>query len=333
LFTKILASLSMVAAVFPLAASSQPAARGPHFESQSQEYYFAPVLQGRKVAIQISFMNSGTGQLEIKGVRTSCSCVTVTPTEKLFLPGRRGTLKVKIETDGLAGEVSENIWLSCNDTVRPLYVFTLRGFVIPEIELIPEQLHFHTHVGAAVTKRLDLLTLFRAKVRICDVEVSAPYLAARIGPADAVSASVLVSLTPSAPGGWFREHVRLTTDDAAQSEFKVPVTGYVQSGFLSDPEAAFFSLVRKGSSVEREITIKRRDHSPFSLEVATTDGGIFDARVSGGSCMNSMHTVCIRVSEAAPVGPIRGEVHLKTGDAIEPVLSIPVFGVVTEVRE
>jgi hypothetical protein len=76
----------------------------PAFEIKEEIHNFGTLLAGEVAVFTFEYRNNGSGNLEITGAESGCSCLTVEPEKKMILPGDTGRVKVIFDTSGLYGK-------------------------------------------------------------------------------------------------------------------------------------------------------------------------------------------------------------------------------------
>lgn len=66
----------------------------------------------------IVIKNTGKADLHIESVQPSCGCTTV-DFPKVIVPGRSGSIKVKVDTGQSAGQHSKSVTIKSNDPAQP----------------------------------------------------------------------------------------------------------------------------------------------------------------------------------------------------------------------
>jgi cytochrome c2 len=102
----------------------------------------------------ISFSNTGTEELRIEGVETSCGCTLVGLSSEVLAPGETGELKVTLDTFGKKGRIVKTITLFSNDYIMPEKVIQ----AVAQVNAPP---HTEFDVGE---------TLFSSRCRSCHAD-------------------------------------------------------------------------------------------------------------------------------------------------------------------
>jgi uncharacterized cupredoxin-like copper-binding protein len=92
------------------------------FETQHD---FGIVNEGKVVEYIFNFENSGSSQLKIKDVKTSCGCTAALVSSNILEPGEQGTLKVELDTSNRKGKMSRTVTIISNDPQDERKVLTV----------------------------------------------------------------------------------------------------------------------------------------------------------------------------------------------------------------
>lgn len=102
----------------------QPAPEGsvlPKLDLPSSNYDFGLITGRPDVAHVFAVQNTGTGDLELGNLVTSCGCTTASLSSSVIPPGQRADLTVTFDPDFHAtqGEVTRLVWFATNDPSQP----------------------------------------------------------------------------------------------------------------------------------------------------------------------------------------------------------------------
>ncbi len=89
------------------------------------DHDFGEVDEGKVLDYTFDFENTGTAELKIKDVRTSCGCTAALVSSDVIEPGNKGTLKVELDTSNREGEMSRTITITSNDPKNPEIVLNV----------------------------------------------------------------------------------------------------------------------------------------------------------------------------------------------------------------
>jgi Protein of unknown function (DUF1573) len=111
---------------------SAQASKGARMEIEPAEHDFGPVRQDQKLVFDFVVKNTGTEDLTLLRIATSCGCTAALPAERLVPPGGSTTLQVTLETRKYKGVLERSVSVASNDRKRVATV-RVKAFVeVPE---------------------------------------------------------------------------------------------------------------------------------------------------------------------------------------------------------
>lgn len=104
----------------------------PRAEIAQQHLQIGKVQIGTSLPINLTVQNQGNSPLEIKGIYSSCRCISLMPTKNLVVePHSKGILEL-IFTPVSLGEFTYGAHILSNDLIQPKYQIYLTSSVIPQ---------------------------------------------------------------------------------------------------------------------------------------------------------------------------------------------------------
>jgi hypothetical protein len=101
-------------------------------EIEPSEHDFGPARQDQKLVYDFLVKNTGTEDLELLRIATSCGCTAALPAERIVPPGGSTALQVTLETRKYKGVLERSISVASNDRRRVATV-RVKAFVeVPE---------------------------------------------------------------------------------------------------------------------------------------------------------------------------------------------------------
>lgn len=120
------------------AALVQAQFRGPKIRFAHETYDFGQVKQGEIVKHAFLVMNDGDDTLKISNVVTSCGCTAFDLAKRELMPGETVTLTVEFNSHGRIGQQTKYISIMSNDKDKPSTSVILKGTVLEESFVKPE---------------------------------------------------------------------------------------------------------------------------------------------------------------------------------------------------
>jgi hypothetical protein len=139
---------------------------------------------------------------------------------------------------------------------------------------------------------------------------------------------ITVNLDTARLSGRTTRAVTVYTNDPATPVQPLALTGDVRSDLVLSPTPLYFGHVVMGQAVRREIVV--RPGRPGGADVVSfvdSEDSALRARLDAGPEPGTQRVV-VDVSPDLPPGRFDGEVRLRTTSASNPVITVPVFGMV-----
>ncbi|MFQ5789295.1 MAG: DUF1573 domain-containing protein, partial [Acidobacteriota bacterium] len=106
----LISALSVVASSEADAGKGQKKpATGPRLEVTPEVHDFGKVEQNRKLVKEFQIENTGSEDLIIGRISTSCGCTAALTSDKLVEPGKTATLQVTLETRKYKGAIQRSV--------------------------------------------------------------------------------------------------------------------------------------------------------------------------------------------------------------------------------
>ena len=102
----------------------------PHMELEPEEHDFGSVAQDTELVYEFNVKNTGSEDLMIRRISTSCGCTAAVTSDRVVPPGGATLLRVTLQTRKRTGVLQKSISVASND---PRHVTTVRvkAFVEP----------------------------------------------------------------------------------------------------------------------------------------------------------------------------------------------------------
>ena len=110
------------------AGSNLPDTGKPAIHFKSLEHDFGEIIAGESVSCIFYFTNSGTGNLLLSSVSTSCGCTVSKYDKKPVPPGESGRVEVVFDSSGRLGKQRKTIAVRAN-TDPPVTLLTIYATV------------------------------------------------------------------------------------------------------------------------------------------------------------------------------------------------------------
>jgi len=242
---------------------------------------FGVVPFGAQLTYRFPMKNIYAVPLEITNVRSSCGCLTATPSTKVLKPQETGYLDINIDGRRLNGPKAVNVLV----TVGPEFISTATLRVTAtgrtDVVLNPGEINFGmVPRGTGATQAIDIeyagshdwriLEVVNDPKSPIEVKLSETFRQApRLRRAGKVRYRLEATLKSTAPDGPFRFQIGLKTNDQGQI-LSVPAEGTVQAALTASPDTVNGVSLKVGQALTRKIFVRGSGNRPF--RVTAVDG-------------------------------------------------------------
>jgi len=323
---------------------SQPAPK-PQLFVDKRALEIGTVLEGDTVPVSWLLENRGGADLVIERTGASCGCTVVKlrDDEKTVPPGGKLELKAEFNSTGRFGEQSKGINVLSNDplerdlklsfhaNVQPLYLMDPSGLVNMGV----------LRRGETAERTLDITPApghGEVTIHGIEVEAGAPISADHVPFEDkdkkgervrftVLDSVALGSIAASAT-------VRMSVG-GVDRERTIPVRGEIVGDLTWLPK--IIDMTRQPSLPGKKLaplTVGSADRRPFEIQEASA-GPLLDVAVEPGRYGKTgiEYSVTLTVREDAPPGAFGTTLRVVTNSLDQPVVEVPVFGIVSAVVE
>ena len=130
---KIIIIVALLAVSSLILAACSPG--GAQISLETEKFDFGGVPNGGVVYREISIENTGTSDLEISSISTSCGCIEATLEPTVISPGNKGVLTLRFDAGfhgpDVTGDVVREVYLDTNDNSQPQAVVQFTANILP----------------------------------------------------------------------------------------------------------------------------------------------------------------------------------------------------------
>ncbi|MFQ5956751.1 MAG: DUF1573 domain-containing protein [Candidatus Brocadiales bacterium] len=309
---------------------SAEAGEAPRIVFEEDSHNFGNVYKGEKVGHRFMFRNDGAGDLTIENVKASCGCTAAAPSQKTIQPGTVAEIGVTFKTNIFVGPVRKTVTVYSNDPETPHYVLTIKANVLEEVVAEPRSLWFdQIKIGQSTTKEVEIKPRTDLRLKVTKVRSTSPVLKPRFKKKDGENAYLLkMSTYKDAPLGRFAGDVQVFTNSKRQPVVTIPFFGEVVSDVSVFPTKISYGAVRKGKVAMRQIliTVHNKD---VKLEEFDVKPDYLSLHLIPDNA-NYFHRLEVILGKDVPVGRLEGSIQIHTTSKDQPLLTVPIYGVVRE---
>ncbi len=314
--------------------STQPALNGPpRLTFPEPVFDFGKVEQGEQVSHTFRFTNQGGQELRIESVKTSCGCTAAVTSLDVIPPGQEGAISATFDTSRYAGEKTKSISVYSNDPTQPMTTLTLQGEILVEVEVDPPQLYLgRVRRGEETVRSVDILYDANKPITITKIENSSSVVTVQVDDFEKdgrKGKKLIVTLKKDAPLGRVNGAIKVLTTSEKRPSIEIPVFGSIEGDLVVAPPQVSFGVVRRGDGKAQEVSIKNRANKPVHIvkvESSNTDINTELVAVKDGE----EYKLTLSAKNESKPGRIQGDVAVFTDHPTEKVLTIPLYGMVTD---
>lgn len=279
------------------------------------------IAQGAKKEAVVRLVNQGTSPLHISGVSTSCGCTTSQVADKVLQPGQPVALKVHYNSMGFSGREEKFVTVSFTDG-QPALDIAVRADIYPLLKISPPTVDFGAvPVGAAKAKTIFVERLDGGPLPLPRF-INTKELKIQTTRKASSRVALRFVMQPMGFAGARQNSLQLQTGLSALPQISVPVRASVVGHYLITPREMNFGAVH-GQAVQR-VTISNARSKPLqNLEILSVPKGCSATLTKNAG----KYVLTLKCSGDRNRRIINDAAILKTGDAPETLVKIPVLAV------
>jgi Protein of unknown function (DUF1573)/Flagellar-associated PapD-like len=314
-------------------ANAAPPGPQPKIQIVDPLYNFGSALEGDMMRHTFKFKNVGQGELEIRGVKTSCGCTAAAPTKNHLAPGEEAEITVGFDTHFQKGRQVRTITAFTNDPDTPQAVMTMQGTVRQQVSATPDQVAFkNVKKGAEETREVVIADLVGGKQAFSVGPVEHANQSIKVEQekrADGKPGALLkVTLLPTMPVGPFDDSIKVTTN---RVPINVNVFGTVTGDLSLDPAQVSFGIVPRGQDVVRILKLSNQGKRQVKvLDITSSNPAVTAAAepVAPGK----EYKITVVLKHGTPDGQLRGQLAIRTDDPDQSTVNVPFYAIVGQFR-
>lgn len=298
------------------------------------------VIEGDRPTVTWTLENRGNADLMIERTHAGCGCTVVKLKEdqKVIPPGGSLLLKAEFHSQGRRGKQTKGITVFSNDPVAPMAKLKFTANIRSLYTIKPPGMvnARAVHRGGTAAKTIDILPLDQGPVEILSIQVPQgvplrldhePFKTK-----GSTGSRIHIRVDESASLGMITTKVtlKLRVGDVEQDRI-VPIRCSVVGDMTWTPKVLDNTRhPARGGTRLPPLTIRSEGDFPFKVLDADA-GPRFDVRVDrvASASPGTRYSVLLTMRKDAPAGPFGTTLRVRTDSLDQPVIEVPVFGIVT----
>ena len=303
---------------------------------------FGTISRGEVVEGEFVIENQGTAPLEIREVRSPCSC-TVVDYDSSIAAGQKGYVRIELDSATLVGPTTKRVHVFTNDSNAPRIDLAIKAISQPYVDASPGFIRYIVVQGFDDVANDSLLKQtvygrggdFKITGARSDLDfVTVSYREAepeeRLDQVPGSQWILETRISPDAKVGALAGYVTLDVDHPKQRTLPIPISGFVRPVFAVTPSNAVYrDPITLNPDEPNRATFKVRNFATenitleeVKLEIAGIDA-TYEVETEG-----RIYWVILEFQADMPPGPFEGTLQIKTSSERAPVIEVPVSGVI-----
>ncbi len=303
---------------------------GPVISFEEKVHDAGEVWEGESVQHVFTFTNSGTADLEITRVRTTCGCTAGVLSEKILAPGESGEIRASFNTRGYRGRRSMPVFVHSNDPVNSTVQLRIEATVKNVAVFDPRNLSFGQVTRGEKATRETRLVFDGDPVPVREVSARPEFFSARIlepetgedGSGEASPVRIEVEISPDAPVGRHRGTLTARLDHPGVSSLNGRLMATVEGPLLYSPRLLFFNETEQAEGAEKKIRVTNQGQRPIAVRKAESDLDQFQVTVRELDPGREF-VAAVRLRPEAEPGRYAGQVTIETDLPEEGTVTVP----------
>lgn len=294
---------------------------------------FGSVPHGALLPYRFTLTNIYAVPLTITGTRTSCGCVTVTPSAQVVQPKQTATIDITMDARRFVGAKSVSIFVTVGPQFTSTATLTVQANSRADVVFNPGQVNFGVVSGGQTpTQAIDVEYAGALDWKITGIanhdlplETKIEEVYRRPGQIIEVKYKLSIALKPMAPPGAARWELLLQTNDPASPTLPLLVEANVQAVLTVAPARVSFGAAVLGETKELTVIVRGQGKAFRVMAVDGTAGGL-TAELPPEA--GALQRVVLKWTPTK-AGDLKAELRFKTNLEAGAVAVVPVEGTAT----
>ena len=302
----------------------------PDIQIDTPIHDFGTLPQMESVNHDFIIKNVGMLPLEILEVHPSCNCETVELKQKIILSGGQTKLTVLFRGTSNSGKTRAAVYLKTNDPDEPNVVVSMFGIINGVARVYPGHFNLGNIMQDESIRKSFLIypRNYGYELKVKSVTASSPLIRPKLSKVKDKEILARVNFEiRQLPLGPFRETIIVTTNAEKYSEIHIGIEGTVIGEILLEPNQFFFGFQKVGKSVHRTVTVEKYGKSDLKILKVEKNLSFVDIKIIQVEPSKKYKIEAICTPTKASPKSIRDVVKIHTNSKKQPILKIPVYGI------
>jgi len=302
----------------------------PDIQFDAELHDFGTIFQMRSYECVFKFKNAGTAELKIDGVARSCGCTATLLSSEELAPNEEAELEVEFKAGMARGNIVRHVTVRSNDPDEPAKQVEIKANVVPRLDIKPAAHYFRqVRKREGGTVWFDVKPTELEKIESVEMKCTTGHFLADLQPTGAGTNEykVKLSIADDAPLGRISGALEFFVNGETEMCSRVAVTGYLIGDIDISPKRLLFRAER-GSGTELEsVEVTSGTGTAFRIREVSTDVPNLKTELVSHE-EGKRYSVIARLGSIASPGQLHGKITIRTDNALQPTIEVPVYGTV-----
>jgi hypothetical protein len=242
---------------------------------ETTEHDFGAVGPGTKHTFQYKFKNTGTENLKVESVQSTCNCTVPALEKKDYAPGESGQIEVTYTAVTSTLQVTKHINVVTNDKNKPAgeVQLTLKAISVPKVRVTPDNIQLSLIEANAGMPDITLTALDGTEFSIKGITSLGGSISATFDPN---AKSLTYTLKPKVDLDKLRTTpTGMITVELTHPECSAVEINYIaKAEFEAKPVIFYISNAEPDKTLQKELWIMSNYDKDFDIEAITTEKGM-----------------------------------------------------------
>jgi len=233
---------------------------------------FGDILGKSKNTCEFKFKNTGTGDLEIGDIKSTCGCTAFELSKKNYVPGESGIIKVQYSASTKPGSSQKHLYVPSNAKNNPRVELTVKANIILKVRVEPLNLALAMDKENAACPPLTLSSIDDVPFQITNFHSTNDVITVEFDPDAAATRFVLhpkVNIEKLSKRLNGHINIKLTHPqcDSVSASYTTPPL------FKSNPATIIIQNADPTESIRRQVLIESNYGNNFEIESVYSEKG------------------------------------------------------------
>ncbi len=297
------------------------------------EHDFGNVARASKAEFTFELENLYTEDVHIANVSSTCGCTTSRIEKDLLKTYEKGAIVAHINTDRFLGRKGATLTVTFDKPFYAQVQVRVGVFIRDDIIFDPGSVQFGSvDQGTPKETHVRVQHTGHGNWKIVGVKNANPHLSVRVLDTKRQGGhtwyDLAVAMDATAPPGYVRDHLLLTTNDPNHSQVPLLVEGCVVSGVVVSPASLFMGVVEPGQEVTKQLVV--RGKQPFRILSIQCGDESFQFDTSDAATPKPIHLIPVTFTPRDARGKISRTIRIETDLGAMTMPQLPAYAVVTQ---